>query len=161
MPSVTQRMPFTLHESLIAASNCNSCCSLPSAQQSLLYPWIFISVPSTATSQMNVHAVMQYNGYMGGRMLLFVNASLTRGMVTNCAVLVRNDVPNCGRGYRRAVLVCIQMGSTRYSCRALRMRRSNGLGNGCHDMGHQGPPFPVVSSRFCDPRAVHGGLCQE
>ena len=37
MPSVTQRMPFTLHESLIAASNCNSCCSLPSAQQSLLY----------------------------------------------------------------------------------------------------------------------------
>ena len=43
---------------------------------------------------MNVHAVMQYNGYMGGRMLLFVNASLTRGMVTNCAVLVRNDMPN-------------------------------------------------------------------
>ena len=37
MPSVTQRMPFTLHENLIAASNCNSCCSLPSAQQSLLY----------------------------------------------------------------------------------------------------------------------------
>ena len=111
MPSVTQRMPFTLHESLIAASNCNSCCSLPSAQQSLLYlisfriptrliggsvfsrfhgvrnlqgplyffPWMFISVPGTATSQMNVHAVMKYNGYMGGRMLLFVNASLTRG----------------------------------------------------------------------------------
>ena len=55
---------------------------------------MFVSVPGIATSQMNVHAVMQYNGYTGGRMLLIVNASLTKEMVTNCALVVRNDMPN-------------------------------------------------------------------
>ena len=43
---------------------------------------------------MNVHSVMQYNGYTGGRMLLIVNASLTKEMVTNCALVMRNDIPN-------------------------------------------------------------------
>ena len=62
-------------------------------QAALWFSWMFVSVPGIATSQMNVHAVVQYNGYTGGRMLLIVNASLTRGM-TNCALVVRNDMPN-------------------------------------------------------------------
>ena len=28
---------------------------------------MFVSVPGIATSQMNVHAVVQYNGYTGGQ----------------------------------------------------------------------------------------------
>ena len=61
---------------------------------SVFFLWMFISVPGTATSQINVHAVMQHDRYMGGRMLLFVDASLTKEMVTDCAVAMRNDMPN-------------------------------------------------------------------
>ena len=63
-------------------------------QAALWFSWMFVSVPGIATSQMNVHAVVQYNGYTGGRMLLIVNASLTKEMVTSCALVVRNDMLN-------------------------------------------------------------------
>ena len=55
---------------------------------------MFISVPGTATSQVNIHAVMQHDRYMGGRVLLFMDATLTKEMVTDCAVAMRNDMPN-------------------------------------------------------------------
>ena len=93
---------------------------------------MFISVPGTATSQVNIHAVMQYDRYMGGRVLLFMDATLTKEMVTDCAVAMRKA-----------------------------LHHSDDLNYKRHDIDRQGPPFPVVSSRSCDPRAVHGGLCQE
>ena len=60
---------------------------------SVFFLWMFISVPGTATSQVNIHAVMQHDRYMGGRVLLFMDATLTKEMVTDCAVAMRNNMP--------------------------------------------------------------------
>ena len=60
---------------------------------SVFFLWMFISVPGTATSQVNIHAVMQHDRYMGGKGLLFMDATLTKEMVTDCAMATRNNMP--------------------------------------------------------------------